>query len=105
MLVMEYADSGELLTFTAKKVRLTEPEACRIFSQILSGVEYCHRKKIVHRDLKLENILLNGDTIKIADFGLSNSIKFGQKNNTACGTPSYIAPVFSCSFILFICRK
>lgn len=44
-------------------------------------------------DLKLENILMNRDgTIKIADFGLSNTIKFGQKMGTACGTPSYTAP-------------
>ena len=93
MLVMEFADSGELLEYIAKKVRLNEVEACKIFHQILSGLEYCHRKKIIHRDLKLENILMNKDgTIKIADFGLSNTIRFGQKMDTACGTPSYTPP-------------
>ncbi len=64
-----------------------------MFQQIVAGVDYCHRKKIIHRDLKLENILMNRNLeIKIADFGLSNTIKFGQKMGTACGTPSYTAP-------------
>ena len=93
MLVMEYADAGELLEYIAKRVRLSEGEACRVFQQIVAGLEYCHRKKIIHRDLKLENILMNKDgCVKIADFGLSNTIKFGQKMGTACGTPSYTAP-------------
>ena len=74
-------------------MRLPEVETCRIFHQIVGGVEYCHRAKIIHRDLKLENILLDKDgSVKIADFGLSNSIKFGQKMDTNCGTPSYTPP-------------
>lgn len=83
MLVMEYAGGGELFSRVSQKNRLTELESCILFQQILSGVEYCHRAKIIHRDLKLENILLSVEgQVKIADFGLSNSIKFGQKMDT-----------------------
>lgn len=93
MLVMEMAAGGDLLEYINRKLRLNENEACKMFHQIVDGVEYCHRKKIVHRDLKLENILLNKDLqIKIADFGLSNSIKFGQKMGTPCGTLHYQSP-------------
>ena len=78
VLIMEYADSGHLMDYLLKKIRVTEVDALKLFYQILAGLEYCHRKQIVHRDLKLENIILTSDgTIKIADFGLSNSIKFG----------------------------
>jgi serine/threonine protein kinase len=93
MLVMEYAGGGELYNYVAQRQRLGEAETCRLFHQIVSGVEYCHRAKVIHRDLKLENILLDkGGNVKIADFGLSNSIKFGQKMDTNCGTPSYTCP-------------
>lgn len=93
MLAMEYAGGGELLTFFNERRRIPEVESCRLFQQIVSGVEYCHRAHIIHRDLKLENILLDEHgTIKIADFGLSNTIKFGQKMDTFCGTPSYTSP-------------
>lgn len=93
MLVMEFADGGELYNYALEKMRLPEVETCRLFHQIVSGVEYCHRAKIIHRDLKLENILLDKQgNVKIADFGLSNSIKFGQKMDTNCGTPSYTPP-------------
>jgi serine/threonine protein kinase len=59
LLVMEYAGGGELFSFVASKHRLNEVESCRLFQQIISGVEYCHRAKIIHRDLKLENVLLS----------------------------------------------
>ena len=95
LIIMEYASGGELLDYIAKEKNqiLSEPQACKIFNSILAGLEYCHRRKVIHRDLKLENILLdkNGN-IKIADFGLSNTINFGQKMSTNCGTPNYIAP-------------
>lgn len=93
MLVMEYAGGGELCQIVQDRERLSEVETCQLFQQIISGVEYCHRAKIIHRDLKLENILLDSDgCVKIADFGLSNSIKITQKIETNCGTPSYTSP-------------
>jgi 5'-AMP-activated protein kinase catalytic alpha subunit len=93
LLVMEYASGGELYDRVEESGRVDEITACGLFKQIVAGVEYCHRAKIIHRDLKLENILLGDDgEIKIADFGLSNSIKFGQQLDTNCGTPSYTCP-------------
>lgn len=55
---MEYARCGELRTFAKKKGPLQEDEARSLFIQILDAVEYCHHKGVIHRDLKLENILL-----------------------------------------------
>lgn len=64
-----------------------------MFDQIISGIEYSHKLKIVHRDLKLENILIDYDqTIRIVDFGLSNTYKSGERLKTACGSPCYAAP-------------
>jgi 5'-AMP-activated protein kinase catalytic alpha subunit len=95
---------------------LDEKEARKLFQQIVSGVEYCHVHSVVHRDLKPENLLLDADnSVKIADFGLSNRLKDGQFLKTSCGSPNYAAPevisgnlyagpevdVWSCGVILF----
>ncbi len=61
--------------------------------QIVSAVQYCHQKKIIHRDLKAENLLLDSEmNIKIADFGFSNEFLPGNKLDTFCGSPPYAAP-------------
>ena len=63
------------------------------FFQIVSAVQYCHQKKIIHRDLKAENLLLDSEmNIKIADFGFSNEFVPGNKLDTFCGSPPYAAP-------------
>ena len=115
-LIMEYASGGELFDYIVKHQRIHEPEACRFFQQLLSGVEYVSRLNIVHRDLKPENLLLDYDKgIKIVDFGLSNTYKNGELLKTACGSPCYAAPemiagkkykgvnvdIWSCGVILF----
>jgi 5'-AMP-activated protein kinase, catalytic alpha subunit len=91
---MEYAPGGELFDHIVNKDRLTEKESCRFFCQIVEGIDYLHKKGIAHRDLKPENLLLdeNKESIKIVDFGLSNSYTEGQTLTTACGSPCYAAP-------------
>ncbi|XP_060928827.1 serine/threonine-protein kinase SIK2 isoform X2 [Limanda limanda] len=92
-LVTEYAKNGEIFDYLAKHGRLSEPEARRKFWQILSAVEYCHNRNIVHRDLKAENLLLDGHmNIKIADFGFGNFFQPGEPLATWCGSPPYAAP-------------
>ncbi|KAM8853856.1 serine/threonine-protein kinase SIK2 [Synchiropus picturatus] len=92
-LVTEYAKNGEIFDYLAKHGRLSELEARRKFWQILSAVEYCHNRNIVHRDLKAENLLLDGHmNIKIADFGFGNFFKPGEPLATWCGSPPYAAP-------------
>ncbi|XP_069039052.1 serine/threonine-protein kinase SIK2 isoform X2 [Lepisosteus oculatus] len=92
-LVTEYAKNGEIFDYLASHGRLSEPEARRKFWQILSAVDYCHNRKIVHRDLKAENLLLDGHmNIKIADFGFGNFFQPGEPLATWCGSPPYAAP-------------
>ncbi|MED6280307.1 MAP/microtubule affinity-regulating kinase 3 [Characodon lateralis] len=92
-LVMEYASGGEVFDYLVAHGRMKEKEARAKFRQIVSAVQYCHQKHIVHRDLKAENLLLDADmNIKIADFGFSNEFTLGGKLDTFCGSPPYAAP-------------
>ena len=92
-LIMEYVKGKELLTYINEKNKLNENESCYYFQQIISGIEYLEKLKIVHRDIKLENIIIEDNkNIKILDFGLSN---FYQKNNilySSCGSLCYASP-------------
>jgi len=92
-LVMEYASGGEVFDYLVLHGRMKEKEARAKFRQIVSAVQYCHQKKIIHRDLKAENLLLDSEmNIKIADFGFSNEFVIGNKLDTFCGSPPYAAP-------------
>ena len=71
-IVFELASGGELFTFIADTGRFAEPVARYYFKQLLEGLEYCHNKGVAHRDLKLENLLIDDQfKLKIADFGFS----------------------------------
>ena len=94
LLIMENVLGGDLLTFVKKRNKLPEKTAKFIFKQLLQSLKYIHSKNIVHRDIKLDNILIDlNNNIKLCDFGVGkyilneNEILFDQ-----CGTPAYIAP-------------
>ena len=92
-LVMEYNKGKELFEIIVHKKRLTELEALRYFQQLISGIEYLGKVRVAHRDLKPENLLIDSrNTLKIADFGLSNMYKNNELLSTACGSPCYAAP-------------
>lgn len=90
-IVMEIVQSGSLFDEINFRGRLSEERARKYFIQILSGLSYLHKKNIVHRDIKLENILIdvNGN-IRLTDFGLSDDLT--NSNSIACGSPAYVAP-------------
>ena len=93
-LIMEYCEGEELFDYINRKQKLKEMEACQIFQQIISGVEYLSKNKITHRDLKPENIIVNKDNlnIKIVDFGLSNIYKDDELLQSKCGSLCFAAP-------------
>uniref|UniRef100_H3AHC1 non-specific serine/threonine protein kinase n=2 Tax=Latimeria chalumnae TaxID=7897 RepID=H3AHC1_LATCH len=93
IIVMEYASNGELYDHVNNRHRITENEARNFFRQIVSAVHYCHKNGVVHRDLKLENVLLDDHhQVKLADFGLSNHYCKSQVLQTYCGSPLYASP-------------
>ncbi|XP_059895757.1 serine/threonine-protein kinase SIK1 [Gadus macrocephalus] len=92
-IVTEYAKNGEMFDHLTSSGRMSEDEARRKFWQILTAVDYCHRRHIVHRDLKTENLLLDANmNIKLADFGFGNFYNAGEPLATWCGSPPYAAP-------------
>ena len=91
--IMEYANGGELYEHIVKNRRLTEPEACHIFNQLVQAIDYIHDFGIAHRDIKPENILLDSNhDIKLIDFGLGQNYTDKEQLSTACGSPCYAAP-------------
>ncbi|KAB5556931.1 hypothetical protein DKX38_007840 [Salix brachista] len=94
-IVMEYAAGGELFERICKNGRFSENEARFFFQQLISGVCYCHAMQVCHRDLKLENTLLDDSPaprLKICDFGYSKSSVLHSQPKSTVGTPAYIAP-------------
>mmetsp|Transcript_63887 Transcript_63887/g.152358 ORF Transcript_63887/g.152358 Transcript_63887/m.152358 type:complete len:402 (+) Transcript_63887:2082-3287(+) len=115
-LIIEYACRGELFNFLVEKRRINNKEALSFFQQLITGLEYCHKHRICHRDLKLENILLDIDyNIKIADFGMASLSIPNAMLKTFCGSPHYASPevvsnepyngikadIWSCGIILY----
>ena len=102
MITMEFISCGDLITYVKKRSKLTEIVSKFIFKQIILGLKYIHSRGVVHRDIKLDNILIDiNSNIKICDFGVSK--KFASSQDIAknkryelltdqCGTPAYIAP-------------
>jgi len=72
---------------------MQEHEAVKIYAQLYSALTYLHQKCVAHRDIKLENVMLDtSGNVKLIDFGFSTQIPNTQKVKLFCGTPSYMAP-------------
>ncbi|TKY63620.1 CBL-interacting serine/threonine-protein kinase 14 [Spatholobus suberectus] len=117
--VMEFAAGGELLHVVDGEGRLTEDLSRRYFRQLVSAVRHCHSRGVYHRDLKLDNLLVDESMdLKVSDFGLGalrGQIRRDGMLHTVCGTPAYVAPeilarkgyhgasvdVWSCGVVLF----
>jgi serine/threonine protein kinase len=94
-MISEVVSGGELFDYVAQNDHLSETESRSFMRQIVSAVDYMHRSGICHRDLKLENILLDAyGNIKLIDFGLGNffSISGNALLSTFCGSPDYAPP-------------
>lgn len=90
---MELICGGDLLSFVRKRTKLNETTAKFIFRQIMEALQYIHSQNIIHRDIKLDNILIDlGNNVKICDFGVSRTVRSGDIMHDQCGTPAYIAP-------------
>ncbi|KAI9254258.1 kinase-like domain-containing protein [Sporodiniella umbellata] len=118
-IILQCATGGELFDYILAHRYLKEKDASRLFAQLMSGVHYMHQKHIVHRDLKLENLLLDKHrNVLITDFGFANqfSSPVDDLMSTSCGSPCYAAPelvmnqgvyvgpavdIWSCGVILF----
>ncbi|KAK4862170.1 hypothetical protein LT330_003308 [Penicillium expansum] len=92
-MLFEYVNGGQMLDYIISHGKLKEKQARKFARQIASALDYCHRNSIVHRDLKIENILISktGD-IKIIDFGLSNLFSPRSLLKTFCGSLYFAAP-------------
>ncbi|KAG4990866.1 hypothetical protein JHK82_024357 [Glycine max] len=119
-MVLEYVNGGELFDKIASKGKLKEAEGRKIFQQLIDCVSFCHNKGVFHRDLKLENVLVDAKgNIKITDFNLSALPQHFRADgllHTTCGSPNYVAPeilankgydgatsdIWSCGVILYV---
>jgi serine/threonine protein kinase len=94
-LIMEFVSDRSLYHYLKSKAlrKVSEAEARVIFRQIVAGIAYCHNHNVAHRDIKLENILIDDHhRIKVIDFGFAINTSPKDKHSTFCGTPSYMAP-------------
>jgi len=123
LIYMELAEGGELFSRVINSGMLKEEEAMKYFGQLMSAVAYMHSQGVVHRDLKLENVLLDAkDNCKVCDFGLAHMYDMTKDGKPilvtlqeVCGSKSYCAPevlaglgydgfpmdVWSCGICLF----
>lgn len=92
-LITELCSGGELFDYLIEKGRVSEPETRIIFGQLCLAVAYIHGKGILHRDLKLENVLLDERCrVKLGDFGFTREYERGTLLETFCGTTGYASP-------------
>lgn len=92
VIVSEYASDGSLEEWLKRKGKMPVEKTVEMMIQILDGLEFLHSRKIIHRDLKPANILLQGNTPRLADFGISRVMKTSLHATKAMGTPYYMSP-------------
>ncbi|KAL0959806.1 hypothetical protein HGRIS_011487 [Hohenbuehelia grisea] len=93
-MTLELCHSGALIDMLRRRRRFTEAESRYFMVQLIGACHYMHTHQVIHRDLKLGNILLDSNMkLRVADFGLAALIENpGERKKTICGTPNYIAP-------------
>jgi MAP/microtubule affinity-regulating kinase len=94
-LIMELVKGKSLVSYINSKVegKLEELDAMQLFTQIAAGISYCHTNNIIHRDIKMANVLIDDEhNVKIIDFGFSVRSADNHKLKVRCGTSSYMAP-------------
>uniref|UniRef100_A0A7S1QEX9 Serine/threonine-protein kinase PLK n=1 Tax=Neobodo designis TaxID=312471 RepID=A0A7S1QEX9_NEODS len=93
-IILEKCDNQTLMEVSKTRRRFSVAETQWIMQQSVSALEYMHRNNVIHRDLKLGNMMMDRDmNVKIGDFGLAAELHFdGERKRTICGTPNYIAP-------------
>ncbi len=92
VIVSEYADGGSLADRIRADGKLPLQKAIEMTIGILSGLEFLHNRKIIHRDIKPQNILLQGDTPRLADFGISRAMNTTVVSSAIIGTDAYMSP-------------
>ncbi|CAJ0572926.1 unnamed protein product, partial [Mesorhabditis spiculigera] len=90
-LVMEFGSGGDMLSHVQKNGAVPEPQAAFWLYQVCSAIVYMHSVDVAHRDLKLENIVIFGQDVKVADLGFSRKVE-GEFSETFCGSKAYSAP-------------
>ncbi|CAD8057879.1 unnamed protein product [Paramecium sonneborni] len=97
-IVLEYCQKGNLYELLKQQGAFSEEKACKYFNQILQAIQFMHKRQIIHRDLKLANILLTSeDNIKICDFNWATELIDGKADPVLCGTVDQMPPEV-CSF-------
>jgi polo-like kinase 1 len=93
-IILEKCDNQTLMEIAKTRRRFSVPETQWIMVQSLAALEYMHLNNVIHRDLKLGNMMMDKDmNVKVGDFGLAAELHFdGERKRTICGTPNYIAP-------------
>ncbi len=92
IIVSEYADGGSLFDKLKREGKLSLEQAVEMTIGVLNGLEFLHHKRIIHRDIKPQNILLQGNTPRLADFGISRAMQTTAISSTIIGTDAYMSP-------------